>query len=327
MPLVSVIIVNYNGGCYPARNLESLSQQTFRDFEVIFVDNSSSDGSADDLPIEAIPDFQMIRLEENSGFARGNNLGASAARGRWLALLNPDARAEPDWLESLVAAADAHPDVRHFASAQLVDGVEGVLDGGGDNYLLFGIPWRGGYRRSVADLPEQGWCFSPCGAGAFIRKDAFDALHGFDERFFCYCEDVDLGFRMQRQGFDCRFLPQARIHHVGGVSSNALGEFSAFYGSRNRLWTYFKNMPTWLLVVTFPVHILLTLAILAKGLVTGNARPVWKGIRAAISGYGALRQDTPWSPPPLGVSSWGLARRMAWNPLRMLGRQTHVRPD
>ncbi len=326
MPLVSVLIVNFNGGDYPAQALASLAAQTFRDYEVIVVDNDSTDGSADTLTGEGLPAFRLMRLDENTGFARGNNLAAKAASGEWIALLNPDARAEPDWLATLVQACHDHPQVAHFASAQYAAELPGTLDGAGDNYLLFGIPWRGGFGRPVSDLPEKGWCFSPCGAGAFLRKDVFDQLGGFDERFFCFCEDVDLGFRMQRMGLDCLFLPDAVIHHVGGALSSKVNEFAMFHGTRNRLWTYFKNMPPVLLWLTLPGHIALTLAILGRGLMTGNAPAAWRGLKAAIKGWGEFQQPSSWDPPPRTVSLMRLASVMAWNPMRMLGRKTHVRP-
>jgi N-acetylglucosaminyl-diphospho-decaprenol L-rhamnosyltransferase len=109
-PTFSVIIVNYNSGDFLQGALSSLAAQTRRDFEVILVDNASSDGSIDDLDTSGLPAFRLMAETENHGFARGNNLGAAHAQGAWLVLLNPDAEAHPDWLEQIAAGMARHPD-------------------------------------------------------------------------------------------------------------------------------------------------------------------------------------------------------------------------
>ncbi|HEX2560105.1 glycosyltransferase family 2 protein, partial [Phenylobacterium sp.] len=143
-PQVSVVIVVYNSGPTLERCLASLNSQTFRDFEVILSDNASPDGSAQAAAAQDAS-LRLIENGENLGFAGGVNRGAAAARGRWLALLNPDAYAEPDWLEKLVAATGAYPDTRAFASRQLMADDATKLDGLGDVMAAAGFPFRGGY--------------------------------------------------------------------------------------------------------------------------------------------------------------------------------------
>ena len=116
-PLFSVMIVNYNGGDYLQNCISSLAQQTFRDFEVICIDNASSDGSVDVLDTEGVPNFTLSRQSENLGFARGNNVAATQARGRWLALLNPDAIADPYWLQKIFEASERHTACLSFRQA------------------------------------------------------------------------------------------------------------------------------------------------------------------------------------------------------------------
>ena len=254
-PTFSVIIVNYNGGDFVQGALTSLATQTRRDFEVILVDNASSDGSIDNLDTSGLPSFTLMAETENHGFARGNNLGAARAGATWLALLNPDAAARPDWLDRIASATARHPSVSSFASLQLAMGREGIMDGAGDNYLAFGIPWRGGYGRPVRDVPVEGECFSPCGAGAIYHRQTFLSAGGFDERLFCFCEDVDLGFRLRLLGETCIFLPDAVIDHFGGGTSDKVSGFAVHHGTRNRLWVYLKNMPLPLLMLTLPGHV------------------------------------------------------------------------
>ena len=201
------------------------------------------------------------------------------------------------------------------------------LDGAGDAYLIFGIPWRGGYGLPTEYLPAEGTCFSPCGASAIMRRDVFEQHNGFDERFFCYCEDVDLGFRMQLTGERCIFLPDAIIAHAGGGLSSKVSDFSTIHGSRNRIWTYWKNMPLALLILTLPGHIAISLYILMRGAMTGTMRPTLKGMRAGLKGLGGLRtQDSPWARPNRKISLWKLARTMAWNPLKISARRPDVQP-
>lgn len=326
-PAFSVIIVNFNGGDYVQGALDSLSKQTFRDFEVILVDNASTDNSVDALQTDDLPAFKLMKQDDNLGFAAANNLAAKHAHGRWLALLNPDAEANPDWLQKVSASQSRYPNISHFACAQYEMHRSGYLDGAGDAYLIFGIPWRGGFGLPTKHLPTEGTCFSPCGASAIIRRDVFDAHNGFDERFFCYCEDVDLGFRMQLAGQTCVFLPDCIVVHAGGGLSSKVSDFSTIHGTRNRIWTYWKNMPALLLLLTLPGHIAISAYILLRGAMTGNAGPTLKGMRAGIKGISGLRRDnSPWQRPRRTVSLWHLSRTMAWNPLRISARMPHVRP-
>ena len=235
VPLFSIIIVNCNGGDYIRRALASLAAQDFRDFEVFLVDNASSDGSMDNLGADLPPRLNIIQLDDNIGFAGGNNHAAKLATGTWLALLNPDAEAEPDWLSRLYAASARHPNTNMFASAQIDLNDPGRLDGAGDALFGFGIPWRGGFGRPRQELPEEGSCFSPCGAGAMYRRTTFLAHGGFDERFFCYCEDVDLGYRLRLAGEDCVFVPDAVIRHAGSGLTGRNSDFALRHGARNRM--------------------------------------------------------------------------------------------
>ena len=108
-PLVSLLLVNWNGGEVLPRCLDSLAAQTFLDFEIILVDNGSTDGSVESAKARW-PGMEVFRQGENTGFAAANNLGARHARGRWLALLNTDAFPAPDWLATLLHAAHEHPE-------------------------------------------------------------------------------------------------------------------------------------------------------------------------------------------------------------------------
>lgn len=325
-PDFSVLIVNYNGGAYVQGAIDSLKAQTHRSFEVILLDNASSDGSVDKLDMSGLPSVTLLRESRNHGFARGNNLAASVAKGKWLALLNPDAAARPDWLAQVLSGTERYPDVDSFACTQLRMNDESLLDGAGDNYLVCGIPWRGGYGRPATELPTEGDCFSACGASAVFRRRTFTSLGGFDERLFCFCEDVDLGFRLRLAGGNCVFLPGAIVAHAGGGLSSKVSGFAVCYGTRNRLWVYLKCMPLPILLLTIPGHIALTIAILLRGLMTGRAAPAWRGLKNALGDLGPVWEARRQIQAQRTVTTRALLGAMVWNPLKMLRRQTYVLP-
>lgn len=325
-PEFSIVIINYNGGDFLQEAVNSLARQTYQDFELIVLDNASTDGSADTLDLGTLPTAQLVRSAENLGFAGGNNRAAEITRGRWLVLLNPDTVAEPDWLEKLHAASEAYPACKTFASAQLDLRHPDLMDGAGDAYLLFGIPWRGGFSRPVGELPETGWCFSACGASAMYDANLFREMGGFDERFFCYCEDVDLGFRLQLAGHDCLFVHDAVVNHAGSGITGRESAFSTYHGTRNRTWTYFKNMPPLLLALTLPGHMALVLYVLARNAFTPRFKPMLKGLTDGISGMWKITRSEEWKAGNRKLGLGELAARMAWNPWRLSSRKAHVRP-
>ncbi len=263
-----------------------------------------------------------IRNSENLGFAKGCNLGARSASGDWLIFLNPDTVARPDWLAKISEGQDRHPKTAAFACAQYELGAYEVLDGVGDAYFGFGIPWRGGFGHPTSALPNEGECFSPCGAAAVVRADIFEKLGGFDERFFCYCEDVDLGFRLRLLGERCVFLPKAAIDHKGSAISGRTSKFTVYHGTRNRMWTYFKNMPMSLLILTLPGHIVLSLILLARSVPIGRFGPTWRGMRDGVLGLpGILKSRKKYETQDV-LSS--VARAMSWDFSALRSREPAV---
>lgn len=327
MPSVSysVVIVNYNGGDYLQKAVDSLAAQTNQDFELIVIDNASSDESMKQLDTGALSKCRIVMNTENLGFSVANNMAAKLASGRWLVLLNPDAAADPEWIEKLDRATQLYQDCRVFTSAQYDMHNLDIMDGAGDAYLVFGIPWRGGYGQSIANLPETGHCFSACGAGAVYDRQLFLSLGGFDERFFCYCEDVDLGFRLQLIGETCIFVRDAVIHHAGSAISGEGSPFSTYHGTRNRIWTYFKNMPRPLLILTLPAHLVITVYLLLRSILKRRFKATVLGTWHGVRDLPEIMDEPRWRVKSRSVSLWALARAMAWNPILMSRRGTHVR--
>ncbi|MFZ0268057.1 glycosyltransferase family 2 protein [Caulobacter sp.] len=323
-PLISVIIVAYQSGPTLARCLSHLRAQTFTDFEVLVVDNASTDG-APQAVAAGDPDVCLIEPGVNLGFAAGNNLGARQARGRWLALLNPDAFARPDWLEQLVAAAEARPDIRCFTSLQRDAADPALLDGTGDVMTVVGFPYRGGYHRPAPAVTPAGEAFSACGAAMLIDRLLFLEIGGFDERFFCYCEDVDLGYRLRLIGEATHLVPKAEVAHIGSASTGVRSDFALFHGSRNRIWMFAKNTPAALLW-TLPLHGLATFVLLLRHLSRGEAAPAWRGVLAALKDLGPALTERRRLQAARTAGAWDIARAMTWNPLDLFGMRSVIKP-
>jgi GT2 family glycosyltransferase len=220
------------------------------------VDNASTDNSLGVVE-NRWPEVRVIRMEKNVGFAAANNAAAHVAKGRWLALLNPDAFPAPDWFQALLTACETHPSRYFFASCQIQADNPNLLDGTGDQYSTGGIAWRRHHGRLVDEVPQlMDEVFSACGASAFYPRDAYLSVGGFDESFFSYLEDIDLGFRLRLSGYRCLYVPQARVFHVGSASLGVNSEFAIYHSLRNLVWVYFKNMPAPYFWKFFPVHLM-----------------------------------------------------------------------
>lgn len=313
-PVASILIVAYQSGPDLGRCLEALDRQTRRDFEVILLDNASTDGS-----VEAIPQYDwliLVRSPENVGFAAGNNLAARSARGRYLVTLNPDAFAEPGWLDALIAAAERHPDAASIASVQLSHEDADRLDGMGDPYAPWGAAWRGG-KGGLAVPVAESEVFGPCAAAAMYRREAFEAVGGFCERFFCYYEDVDLALRLRRAGWRSVITPWAIVRHVGSGSTSS--DFVLRFATRNRVWTYLRGMPALAGLIFAPVMLGLALAGVLRGGAGARTRAVLEGLRAVPE---TMRERAAIS-RTAEASALGA---MTWSPLRFLRRGIDVRP-
>ena len=284
-PKVTIAIVCWNSAAYLPHCLDSLSKQTFSDFEVVLVDNGSTDGGVDGIA-EEFPELQLRieKLMSNRGFAVANNIAARLARGEWLALLNSDAFPEPDWLQRLWDATKEFPDTYFFTSRQIQANNPSRLDGEGDVYHVSGLAWRHNYNLPVD--PAQGYqpVFSACGAAAMYPRQYFLDAGGFDEDYFAYFEDVDMGFRLQLMGLKCMFVPTAVVHHVGSASTGRTSDFVLYHGHRNLVWTFMKDMPGALFWFYLPLHILMNLYYLASFTLAGLGRPLWRAKIDALRG-------------------------------------------
>jgi N-acetylglucosaminyl-diphospho-decaprenol L-rhamnosyltransferase len=325
-PLITVCVVAYNSGPTLRACLERLGAQTFRDFETLVIDNASPDPGDREIA-RSFPFVRLVENSENLGFAGAGNQAARLARGRWFVLLNPDAYAEPDWLEQLLAAAERWPQIRSFTSHQVMHDNPGLLDGLGDVMSGYGVPYRGGYMHAPPKTIPEGGVFSPCGAAMMIDRALFVGMGGFDEYFFCYSEDVDLGYRLQLAGEQTVVVPRAIVHHLGSASTGgAKSEFAVFHGTRNRFWVVAKDTPGWLLPIVAPLHLAAVAYISSRRENWPYAPLVWRAFKAAVAGIGPVLRSRRAIHKGRKVSAWTIARAMTWDPRDLTHRRPVIRP-
>jgi N-acetylglucosaminyl-diphospho-decaprenol L-rhamnosyltransferase len=322
-PWVRVIIVNFNGGSCLQDCVNALARQSKPNFEAVIVDNGSSDRSMLDL---SVPDarFQIHRADRNLGFAAATNLGVQGCVAPWIATLNPDAFPRADWLAELHAATERYPWARAFGSTQLDARAPHQVDAFGDVYSAWGIAWPGLNGRPLSDLPDgDREVFSPCAAAALYDRGAFEAAGGLDESFFCYQEDVDLGFRLRLRGEHCIQVRRAEVLHLGSEITGRFSAFKTFHSSRNRIWLLLKSVPWPLIWLMLLMHIPATLFLVLRGLRFGIATSVIRGALAGIIGIPQALRSRRIVQQQRRASNLDIARAMSWTPFGPLRRSPH----
>lgn len=285
---ISVIIVNWNAGTVLKKCVQHLLKQTLTPEVIYVVDNASTDNSL--ASVIGMDRIEIIALNKNEGFARANNIALKKITTPYVALLNPDAFPEPQWLENLLAAMTSHPSAASIGSLQLMDGFPSIVDGIGDCYHISGYMWRKKHGELITDndLHERE-IFSPCAAAALYRLDALVEVGGFEESFFCYCEDVDLGFRLRARGYTSWYAPSARVSHIGSMTSGGQdSDFAIYHGHRNLIWVYLRNMPFLLLLLSLPLHLAANFFAILFFLLKGRGKIILKAKFDALSKLGEI---------------------------------------
>jgi len=307
----SVIILNWNGREHLAGCLDSLKTQTLEAFEVLVVDNGSTDGSAEYLEAEYGQFIRLIRSPDNLGFAAGNNLAMARARGSYIALLNNDAVAAPDWLELTATALDDNSAAGTCAVQLLNFQDRRVIDNTG--HLIYRDGLNRGRGRLEIDRGQydgETEALFPSGCAAVYRRSMIEEIGGFDEDFFAYGDDTDIGLKGRLAGWQCLFRPEAEVYHKYSGSTGHYSPFKAFHVERNRIWIAVKYFP----------------------LTTLLANPFYAGVRYLLQAWGALTgrgaagrfvdEQSPWQ--LLWILIRANAAALAGLP-RMLNRRRRIR--
>lgn len=247
-PLVSVIVVTLNNAALLKNCLASLFAQSWPAIEVIVVDNGSEEDIAG-LVTKEFPLAKFLRFGENLGFAEGNNRGIAASRGEFVALINNDAVASPGWVKSLVEAAMAEPRAGAVASVIIDGNNPAVFDSCGMGAALDGMSRQVAKGESVAGATYPREVLMASGCACLYRRAALDEVGFFDPAFFAYCEDSDLGLRLQMAGWRCLLAQNAVVHHYYSMTFGRFSMKKVYWVERNHFWVFLKNYP----LILFPL--------------------------------------------------------------------------
>jgi GT2 family glycosyltransferase len=250
IPLVSVIIVNWNGRQYLPDCLDSLKNQSFGDFETIIVDNGSTDGSLELLQ-QSYSWVRVVPLSANTGFATGNNAGFAVSHGAYIVTLNNDTRVDPTWLAELIAPVENHPEVGMVASRICSWDDPDLIDSLGVAICPDGMS-RGSRRQvqfSTLSLTKTEDILIPSACAALYRRRMIDNTGFFDDDFFAYCEDTDLGLRGRIAGWRAVLARDAVVYHRYSRSGGVFSPFKLYLVERNHFWVALKCFPASMLLV------------------------------------------------------------------------------
>lgn len=274
--LVSIVIPNWNGKKFLPGCLDSLAQLDYGDVEIIIVDNGSKDGSVELLQSQ-YPQVKLVRFAKNTGFSVAVNAGIKASQGEFVALLNNDTVVEPNWISEMVRVLVEHPEAGSAGCKMLAYDDRTLLDGAGDGYRRGGLPGRIGHReRDLGQFDTQRYILGACGGAALYRRSLFDDIGMFDEDYFAYLEDVDLGLRAQSAGYKCIYVPSAVMYHLGcGTTGSGYHPLVVRLSAKNNWNTIVKNIPGELLLKFLPQILYWQLYYFAVVIVRGGQVIPW----------------------------------------------------
>ena len=249
---VSVVIPNFNGIAFLDSVLASLEGQTLSNFEVILVDNGSTDGSCSFVTAN-YPWVHLIELSENFGFCGAVNAGIRAAKAPYVLLLNNDTEVKEDFVEEMLAAIRRHKNAFSCGARMVQYHDRDRLDDVGNYYCALGWSFARGRGKDIHAYETEDKIFSACAGAAIYRKKILEKIGYFDEEHFAYLEDTDIGYRARIYGYENWYAPKAIVYHVGsGTSGSRYNQFKTRYSSRNNIYLIYKNMPLLQIILNLP---------------------------------------------------------------------------
>jgi len=279
----TVIIPNYNGLHFLKDCLESLKSQTAEDFEVLIVDNGSTDGSREWISENNI---KSILLEENLGFAGGVNAGLKQCEAKYALLLNNDTVAEPDFVAELEKAIEKSDSIFAVSPMMIMASNHEHIDDAGDGFTITGWAYQRGVDEPVEQYQKEKIVFSACAGASIYKMDIVREVGYFDEMHFAYLEDIDLCYRAKLAGYHNRYCPKAKVYHVGsGTSGSKYNSFKVKLAARNNIYLLVKNQPALQLIINL-IPLLIGFAVKAgffykKGFISDYLGGLAEGIRTA----------------------------------------------
>ena len=244
-PMVSVIILNYNGRNFLVDCLTSVLNSNYPNFEIILVDNASTDNSIKiaEETFGCSPILRIVKNDANLGFAAGNNVGVAYGKGKYVLFLNNDTLVEPNWIIELVSVLENDAKIGAAQSKLISFADKRTIDSAGDFIDYYGLSFRrGSWGETEEKYARIEEIFSARGAALIVKSQIFAEIHGFDSDFFFCYEDIDLCWRIRINGYKVVFVPKSRVYHIGSASSISTSK-NVFHIEKNRLLTLAKNMP------------------------------------------------------------------------------------
>lgn len=250
--VVSIVIPNYNGIKFIANCLKSLEKQSYQNFEIIVVDNGSTDGSKE-LILQEFSYVTMILLDKNYGFCKAVNDGIKKAETQYVILLNNDTVVKESFVEELVKAIEPSRQIFSCSAKMLQLYDKQLIDDAGDYYCALGWAFARGKGEEAVKYSEDTRIFAACAGAAIYRKDIFDEIGYFDEAHFAYLEDIDIGYRAKIHGYQNKYAANAIVFHAGsGSSGSRYNEFKVGLTSKNSVYIIYKNMPLIQIILNIP---------------------------------------------------------------------------
>lgn len=291
---MSVIILNHNGKEYIEECIDSVLRQTYRNMEIIVVDNGSTDGSPEIIKEKFIDKIRLIENKNNLGFAEGNNIGISSAKGIYIALLNNDAFADNNWLDELVSSARrSDSNFGMWASKILFYDNRNIIDTAGHLIYPDGLNrgrGKGELDRRQYDMEEE--VFFPSGCAALYSKSMLDQIGLFDPDFFAYGDDTDIGLKARIAGWKCLYVPAAIVYHRSSATTGRYSPLKAYLVERNRVWILIKYFPVRYLLIS-PLYTFFRFILQSYGALTGigaagrftEQYSLWKLVSVLLRAY------------------------------------------
>ena len=282
---VSFVIPTYNGRSFIDTCIQSIKEQTYTNYEIIVIDDASSDESVDYLR-STWHDIHVIQLQKNSGFCHAVNTGITSSSGKYVALINNDIELDPNWLESMIAAIQTQKNIFSISSKILNFHERDKIDDAGDIYTREGRAFKRGYGQHSTHYMDRGEVFSSSGAASLFDADILKNVGLFDESFTAYLDDVDIGFRARLMGYKNYYEPNAIAYHMGSMSYRKKSIFMGSLILKNSMAVIVKNIPSSLFWRFFP------------WLITGHLKTVKyvfsiSGFRGVFRGYGMFLKMLP----------------------------------
>ena len=282
---VSIVIPNYNGEIFLPDCLNALINQTFKDFEIILVDNGSNDDSIR-TAIQIYPEIEIVALKENTGFAYAVNEGIKHAKGEYVILLNNDTIPFPNFVKNQYKMIKDKPELFSCSAMMIRNDNRKLIDDAGDYMCVLGWAFADGKDKPVRNYCVPHEVFASCAGAAIYRKAVFEKIGMFDNDFFAYLEDIDVGYRAKLHGYHNLYNPYARVYHIGSASSGSrYNKFKVYTSARNSMYLIRKNMPLWQIIINFPflfAGVAVKMIFFAK---KGLSKDYFKGITTGINPF------------------------------------------